>query len=333
MPTPKPKLPTIALIGTGGTIASTASDPTAMTDYAVTEPVSAILDAVPEITGLANVQYCQPFNVDSRCLDNKMVLKLARRVDRILADPSVDAAVITHGTDTLEETAYFLNLTLKSRKAVVMTGAMRPASARSADGPLNLYHAMLVAAAPDAAGRGVMVAMNESVHAARHVCKTHTSNVQAFSSQQHGCLGGIVNGVPRFFNTPASSHTLATDFTVSGLKTLPWVDIIYDHQSAGPHLFEASIAAGAQGIVLAGTGNGSMSPAAEKGMRLAVRKGVACVRSTRVGDGHVSTSATDARQGLISAGSLNPQKARILLMLALSVTRDRERIQGYFDRC
>lgn len=330
METPKP--PTIALIGTGGTIASTAADPAAMTDYAVTEPVSAILDAVPEINALADVQYCQPFNVDSRCIDDKMLLKLARRVDGILADPAVDAAVITHGTDTLEETAYFLNLVLKSRKAVVMTGAMRPASARSADGPLNLYHAMLVAAEPDAAGRGVMVVMNDGIHAARHVCKTHTSSVQAFSSQEHGCLGGIVNGKPRFFNTPAARHTLATDFALAGVKALPWVDVIYDHQSAGPHLFQASIAAGAQGIVLAGTGNGSMSPAAE-GLRLAARKGLACVRSSRVGAGAVSASASDARLGLISAGSLNPQKARILLKLALTVTRDRERIQWYFDHC
>jgi L-asparaginase len=325
------KLPTIALVGTGGTIASTAADTTTMVDYAITEPVSAILASIPEINQLAHVRFHQPFNVDSRCIDNEMLLGLAQHLDRILAESEVDAAVITHGTDTLEETAYFLSLTLKSPKAVVMTGAMRPSSARSADGPLNLYSAVLVALSQAAPGMGVLVAMNDDIHAARYVCKTHTTQVHAFESHEQGAVGCVVNGAVQFFNTPVALHTVKTDFKLGELRDLPSVDILYDHQNAGLHLFEAAIAAGVQGIVLAGVGNGNMSRSAEQGMALASKAGVVCVRGSRVGSGFVSTTSVDGHLGLVSAGSLNPHKARILLMLALTRTRDSRRIQWYFD--
>src|SRR5690606_27037279 len=180
--------PSIALLGTGGTIAATAAASTALSDYAVTEGVHALLAAVPEIADIADIRCQQVFNVDSRGVTNKMLLRLAKTVNRQLADPAIDGVVITHGTDTLEETAYFLNLTVDSRKPVVVVGAMRPASAISADGPLNLYNAVLVAVQPGASGHGVLVVLNDKVHAARYVSKTNTTQVEAFAAGDQGCL-------------------------------------------------------------------------------------------------------------------------------------------------
>lgn len=328
----QPKMPHIVLLGTGGTIASTAPGSTAVTDYKVTEGVESLLKAVPEITKLAKVSGEQLFNVESYAITNKMLLKMAKRVNTLLADPTIDGIVITHGTDTLEESAYFLNLTVKSHKPVVVVGAMRPGSAISADGPLNLYHAVLLASHPQASGQGVLVVLNDRIHAARFVSKANTTQVDAFRSYDQGCVGYINDQQVHWFQTATRLHTMQTDFDVSGAKALPHVDIIYDHQSAGLHLYEASVAAGAQGIVLAASGNGSLSPQAQKGARLAAQHKVMFVRSSRVGSGLVSASASDARRHLVSADSLNPQKARILLMLALGITTDRKTIQSYFDR-
>ncbi|HWK71696.1 MAG TPA: asparaginase [Burkholderiaceae bacterium] len=326
-------LPCIVLLGTGGTIASTAGAATALTDYTVTEGIETLLTAVPEITTLAEIRCEQVFNVDSRGITNRMLLKLAARVGTLLADPAVDGIVITHGTDTLEETAYFLNLTTKSGKPVVLTGAMRPGSALSADGPLNLYNAILLASRAEAQGRGVMVALNDRVHAARFVTKTDTTQVETFQSPGPGSLGQIVNGRLHLNQHVEKRHTLGTEFNLAGIRKLPSVDIIYDHQDAGPHLYDASIAAGVQGIVVAACGNGSLSPQAQKGLKRAVKQGIACVRSSRSGSGIVTPSQDDGRRGLVSGDSLNPQKARILLMLALTLSHDRSVIQSCFDRC
>lgn len=325
-------LPNIALLGTGGTIASTAPSDTTLADYTVTEGIDALLSAVPALSTLANIQCQQVFNVDSRNITNAMLLKLAAKVNRLLSDPGIDGIVITHGTDTLEETACFLHLTTHSPKPVVIVGAMRPASALSADGPLNLYNAVLLAAHPDARDLGVLATLNDSVHAARFVSKTNTTQVNAFGSHEHGSLGQVHNGRLHLFQTPWIKHPADTRFSLDGLKALPWVDILYDHQNAGLHLYEAAIAAGAQGIVIAGSGNGSLSPQAEKGVRLAKKHHIPCVRSSRSGSGIVSASPGDARRGLVAAQSLNPQKARILLMLALTQTRDRATIQSYFEQ-
>lgn len=328
----KKGLPTIVVLATGGTIASTAADQTVFTDYTVTEGIDSMLAAVPGLEGIAHVRCRQVLNVDSRQINNKRLIKLASAVAKELAQADVDGVVVTHGTDTLEETAYFLNLTVKSAKPVVVAGAMRPASALSADGPLNLYNAILLASHRTAAGKGVLICLNDRVHAARHVTKTHTSQVDTFGAADLGCLGQVHDGRVDLFLTPSRLHTLDTDFTLSGLKALPTVDIIYDHQDAGLHLYEASIQAGVQGIVIAGTGNGSLSPQAEKGARLAVQHHIVCVRGSRSGSGVVSRLQRDRKRGFVSADSLNPQKARILLMLALTTTRDRDVIQSYFDR-
>lgn len=327
-----PPLPGIVLLGTGGTIAATAAGTTTLTDYIVTQGVDSLLTAVPEINTLARLRCSQVFNVESHAITNKMLLKLAGRVNKELSDPAVDGVVITHGTDTLEETAYFLNLTIKSRKPVVVVGAMRPGSAISADGPLNLFNAVLLAASEQAQGHGVLVMLNDRISAARYTSKTHSTQLDTFRSPDQGYLGQVHNGKIHIFQTPTTRHTTQSDFDVAGVKSLPWVDIIYDHQDAGVHLYEASIKAGAQGIVIAATGNGSVSTTVQKGARLAARSNVVCVRSSRVGAGVVSESDADDKLRLVSGNSLNPQKARILLMLALGKTRDPKTIQSYFDQ-
>lgn len=326
------QLPHIVLLGTGGTIAATASNATALADYTVTEGIEALLTAVPAINGLARIRCKQVFNVESHSITNSMLLKLAACINKELANPGVHGVVVTHGTDTLEETAYFLNLTIKSSKPVVIVGAMRPGSALSADGPLNLYNAILLAGSPLAVGHGVLVMLNDQIGAARFISKTSTTQVDAFRSSDQGYIGQVHNDNIHIFQTPATQHTTQTEFNLAGIKSLPMVDIIYDHQSAGTHLYAASIAAGARGIVIAATGNGSVSPSAFKGIKLAAKHKIPCVRASRVGAGVVSASASDSKNGTLSANSLNPQKARILLMLALAITQDREKIQSYFDR-
>ncbi len=324
--------PRIVLLGTGGTIASSAIAATQLHDYAVTATIEAVLAAVPQVRELASIRCEQIVNIDSHAIDNGVLLMIARRVQAVLQEPDVDGVVLTHGTDTLEETAYFLNLTLKSSKPVVLVGAMRPATALSADGPLNLYSAFRLATCPDARGKGVLVMLNEKIMAARHASKTDTTAVDAFRSCEEGNLGRIAGGVVHFFNAPTRLHTLATEFSLAGIGELPQVDIVYDHQGAGMHLYRAAIEAGAKGIVLAATGNGSLSPSARAGAELARRQGVMFVRSSRVGQGVVSASGDDELLGLVSANSLNPQKARMLLMLALGKTGDYRAVQGCFDR-
>lgn len=326
-------LPRIVVLGTGGTIASTASDATTLSDYAVTQSVSALLGEDSGIERLMRVEYRQPLNVDSREITNSMLLALATEIESLLADPDIDGAVVTHGTDTLEETAYFLSLTLKLGKPVVIVGAMRPSSAISADGRLNLYNALVLAASPKARGLGVLVTLNDQFFAARFVSKFHTTRVDAFRAPDQGSLGAIRDGQVQVYQVPAGLHPETPAFSLAGLAQLPDVDIIYDHQSAGPHHYQASIDARAAGIVVAACGNGSLSPNAQAGLAQAVQAGIACVRSSRVPTGAVTHSRFDAANGLIASGGLNPQKARILLMLALTVAQDRDEIQRYFDGC
>lgn len=324
----QPKPPRLALLGTGGTIAATAGAASRLTDYTVTEGIESMLDAVPEARTLGDIHCEQICNTDSSRLSVRTVLKLARRIDRLLRDPELAGIVITHGTDTLEETAFLLHLLIHDPRPVVLVGAMRPASALSADGPLNLYHALQLAASPIARDCGVLVAMNDQILSARAVTKSHTSRVDAFNPAGPGLLGWTGHGGPRIVQRPA--HTVAHAFTLKGLGKLPQVDILYDHQDAGLHLYQASILAGAAGIVIAGTGNGSLSPAAARGSMLARRRGLICVRSSRVPNGEVGARDTDRSTGLLCSHDLNPQQSRILLMLALAHGLDEAAIQASF---
>lgn len=245
----------------------------------------------------------------------------------------IDAVVITHGTDTLEETAYFLHLVVQTEKPIVLVGAMRPATAMSADGPLNLFHATAVAIDPRSRAQGVLVVMNDRIASARHVTKGHANGLEAFVSTEFGYLGLVSGTTVRFQNKLTTRHTHDSEFArLVNLDALPAVDIIYDHQGAGTHHFSASVNAGIKGIVLAATGQGSLSPQGEAGVKLARNQGVSVVRASRAWQGWVRPGAKDTSYGLVAAQTLNPAKARVLLRLALRKTQDPNFLQNYFDQ-
>ncbi|MGY6273520.1 asparaginase [Achromobacter denitrificans] len=322
---------TIVVLATGGTIASTAEGPAGMAEYKVTESIDALAARVPGLDALGPLR-CEPlWNVESHAIGNAMLLQLAERAGRLLADPSVGGLVITHGTDTLEETAFFLDQVLDSPKPVVVTGAMRPASALSADGPLNLYNAVLLARQADAGGRGTLVLLDDCVHEARHAAKAHTTALHAFTSGAAGCAGQVHDGRVRWRRPAPPAGSKRARFDAGAVDALPRVDIVYDHQDADACFYAAAIAAGARGIVIAGCGNGSLSPGAQVGARRAAQAGIPCVRSSRAGAGFVSPLRDDLGRGLVSGSDLNPQKARILLMLALCAGADLAGIQAVFD--
>ncbi|NTU27599.1 type II asparaginase [Bacillus tequilensis] len=327
----KKDLPNIKILATGGTIAGADKSKTSTTEYkAGVVGIESLIEAVPEMKDIANVSGEQVVNVGSTNIDNKILLKLAKRINKLLASDDVDGVVVTHGTDTLEETAYFLNLTVKSDKPVVVVGSMRPSTAISADGPSNLYNAVKVAGTSEAKGKGALVVLNDRIASARYVSKTNTTTTDTFKSEEMGYVGTIADDI-YFNNEITRKHTKDTDFSVSDLDQLPQVDIVYGYQNEGSYLFDAAVKAGAKGIVYAGTGNGSLSDASEKGAVSAVKKGVTVVRSSRTGNGVVTPNQEYAKKDLLASNSLNPQKARILLMLALTKTNDSKKIQEYFN--
>lgn len=317
-------LPSVYVLATGGTIAGSADSNTQMTGYkAGALGIQTLLNAVPEIHKVANVRGEQIASIGSESMTNEIWLKLAKRVNELLAKPDVDAVVITHGTDTLEETAYFLNLVTKSDKPVILIGAMRPATAISADGPVNILNAVNLAASKDAKGRGVMVAMNDTINGARDMQKTNTLRVDTFQSPELGYLGYFEGGKPVFYKQTTRKHTKDTEFDVSKLNDLPRVDIVYSHVNDDGKMVEAAVANGAKGIVHAGTGNGSIHAATEPAMYDAAKKGIVIVRGARVPNGPtIESTAEWDKAGFVHAGTLSPQKARILLQLGLTKTND-----------
>ncbi len=322
----------ITILATGGTIAGQAASATQLTGYtAGVFSVQDLLAGVPGLDELAQISGEQVCNIDSSSMTEALLLQLAQRANELLARADVDGLVITHGTDTLEETAYFLNLVLKSSKPVVVVGAMRPATAVSADGPLNLINAVKAAVQEESAGRGVLVVMNDEIYSARDVSKTNTTNVATFKAPGGAPLGFVVGGAVRYYYSSSRLHTVAAPFAAGALTTLPRVDIIYTHVGEDGALVEAAVAAGARGIVYVGSGMGSVHEAAEPALAAAAARGVAVVRASRTGSGIVAEGLERWTQaGFIPADNLNPQKARILLQLALTVTNDRKKIQAMF---
>lgn len=327
------KLPNVVILATGGTIAGTGATSTTTVGYtAATVGVQTLIQAVPELTKVANVTGEQVFQIASENMGNGEWLTLAKRVNVLLAQPNVDGIVITHGTDTLEETAYFLDLVVKSRKPVVLVGSMRPSTALSADGPINLYNAVILAGTPEAVGKGVLVAMNDQIHAARDVTKTNTSTPDTFKTPELGMLGYFQGSHAFFYHQPIRKHTIDTEFDVSKLTALPQVDIAYGYANVGPVVVEALTAAGAKGIIHAGVGDGSLATKVIPALKAARAKGVVIVRASRVGQGILARNgeANDDLLDFVAADTLNPQKARILLMLALTKTHDTREIQRMF---
>src|SRR5688572_2988229 len=325
------KKPNILILATGGTIAGAAASGTQAAYKSGAVTIDAMLAAVPGINDLATIKGEQIANVGSQDMSFDVLLKVAKRINEVADAGDVSGFVITHGTDTLEESAFFLNLTVKTDKPVVMVGSMRPSTAVSADGPLNLYNAVGVAADPAAKGRGVLVVMNDWIHAAHSLTKTSTTAVQTFMSPVRGLVGIAAYGKNDFYSTPEWRHTTKSEFDISNVSTLPRVDIIYGYMDMSPALIDAS-ASGAKGIVIAGVGNGNMNKASVDASANAVKKGVVVVRSSRVATGTVGRNVEldDDKLGFIASDELNPQKARILLTLALLKNRSPKELQEIF---
>jgi L-asparaginase len=326
------QLPNIVILATGGTIAGAGASSTGSAYTSGQVKIEAMIDAVPNIRDLANLRGEQTANVGSQDMNVKVWLDLANRINELLKSKDVDGIVITHGTDTQEETAYFLNLVVKSDKPVVLTGSMRPSTALSAEGPLNLYNAVAVAANPGSKGYGVMVVMNDEIHAAHDVRKMITTPVQTFQSPQEGMIGTVIFGEVLFFHKPHGRHTVSSEFSIDGVKELPRVDIVYTCADVSPDLIDLMVNAGAKGIVIAGVGDGNMNAGTLEAAKRATAKGIPVVRASRVPIGAVliKGEVVDEDYGTVSSDELNPQKARVLLMLALLKERSREDLQKLF---
>jgi L-asparaginase len=322
----------VVILATGGTIAGAAATGTQAGYTSGAVNIDTMIAGVPGITDLANIKGEQISNVGSQDITFDIMLKLAKRINELAKSPGVDGIVITHGTDTMEDTAFFLNLTVKTDKPVVMVGSMRPSTAVSADGPLNLYNGVGVAADPKAAGRGVLVVMNDWIQGAHSLTKTSTTAVQTFMSPLRGLVGTANYGKNDYFTSPEWKHTTQSEFDITGVTTLPRVDIIYGSADMSPDLIDCAAANGAKGIVIAGVGNGNMNKASVTAAANAAKKGVVVVRSSRVVTGSVGRNIelNDDELGFIASDELNPQKARILLTLALLGKRTPEQLQNMF---
>ena len=308
----------IAIVATGGTIAANHASQTGLGDYTVDQPIDQLIQAIPALGQIANVSAHEVCNIDSRDMSFALQHRLIRQVQLLLARTDVDGVVITHGTDTLEETALLLHWCIKSTKPVVITGAMRPASALSADGALNLYHAVLVASSADAHGIGTLVLLNDTIFSARFVQKTHTSTPDAFAAPATGALGLVSNGVVYINAAPRRPFGASSALVLPTNEVLPQVDILFDHVDANPNLYKACVLSGAKAIVIASLGNGSLSPAARAGAEYAAQHQVICIRASRVANGAVSASEQDTSYHTLPAHQFHPVAARTLTALVLA---------------
>ena len=295
------------------------------------------MSGVPEIKKVARVKVEQIANISSTDITIAHWITLANRINTIFGDdPDVKGVVVTHGTNTLEETAYFLNLTVKHDRPVIMVGAMRPATAISADGPLNLLNAIRTAVSPEARGKGVLVVMNDEINGARDVSKTNTYRVETFRAGELGLLGYVDGDTVSFYRSSTKRHTDHSEFDVRSLKELPKVDILYSYVQPSVALIKGLLADGVRGIVFAGTGAGLLSTSEREALspflQMSIDSRPVVVRSNRTGNGRVVAQDEHDKLGMIPGDNLNPQKARILLMLALTKTQDRQEIKRMFQQ-
>ncbi|THJ33501.1 asparaginase [Lampropedia aestuarii] len=322
----------VVVLATGGTIAGAGASALNSASYTAAKvPVEQLLAGLPEVQGIAEVTGEQVFQIASESLTSADLLALGQRVDALLKQPDVDGVVITHGTDTMEETGFFLNLVIPSDKPIVLVGSMRPGTAISADGALNLLNAISVAASDDAKGKGALIVMNDEIHTARDVAKLTNIKTSAFSSQW-GPLGMVVEGKNYWFRDPVKRHTTGSEFSIANITELPAVEIAYSYNNVPPTMIQALGASGVQAIVHAGTGNGSVPNRIVPALKAERAKGTVIVRSSRVPAGFVLRNAEqpDDQNDWVVAHDLNPQKARILTAVALTRTHDTKELQRIF---
>ena len=326
------RMKNIAIIATGGTI-SGAGESASEAKYASAKiTVDSIVASVPNISKLANVKSEQLLQIGSENMNDETWIKIAKRVNELLGKRDIDGVVITHGTDTIEETAYFLNLVIRSKKPIILVGSMRPSTSLSADGPLNLYNAVAVAASEEAVNKGVLIVFNDNIYAARDVSKTNTTNVAAFESLNFGPIGNVHYGKTRIYYNPIRNHTSKSMFDIGDLEFLPKVDIVYGYANHNSTIIEQLINSGTKGIIYAGVGDGNIYKDTLTKLINASKNNTILVRGSRVGSGFVVPNAeiNDDEYKFVTADNLSPQKARILLMLSLTKTNDYKKIQDIF---
>ncbi len=325
----------IAFIGTGGTISSLGLDPLDIVFYGEQQNMlraGAIIEAVPEVQAVADVVAIAFANVPSPAIAFAEWRALAAQCKTIEeSGEGFSGIVIGHGTATLEETAYFLSLTVQTSLPVVVVGSQRPLSGLSSDAKLNLVNAIRVAAAPPSAGRGVLVLLNDEIHAAREVTKTATFRLQTFRAPDFGMLGYVDGDTVAYYRRAERRSAPETEFDVEALDALPRVDISYAYAGADGVEIDAFIAAGAQGIVSAGFAPGIVTPKQLEALIRAREAGLVVMQGTRVGSGLVHRGKRLSELGFLTADNLNPQKDRLLLALALTVTRDPDEIMRIFS--
>ena len=316
------KLPLVKVVATGGTIANTPSGRLHAGEVA---------DAIPALKKVARLEVEELMRVGSSAITVENWLTLARRINEILAqEAGVAGVVVTHGSNTVEETAYFLSLTVRSDKPVVLTAAQRQFTTLSSDSPKNFLQAVRVAASSESRGKGALVVANDMINAARDVSKNITYRVETYSSRDIGALGFVDDDRITWYRLPVKQHGAATPFDVAGLPQLPRVDIIYTYAGADGALIEAAVAGGAEGIVIAGFPTGSGTPAMDEAVKRIAAKGIPVVMTNRGGLGRVTDTRAKEARPLIWGDNLTPVKARILLMLALTTTRNPAEIQQLF---
>jgi L-asparaginase len=328
-------LPRISVIGTGGTISSLGASSLDVLDYpdfGQKLSCEALLERFPEARLVADPITLTFRQVGSTEIGPNEWLELRALMHRIARDdPAIAGFVIPHGTATLEETAFFLNLTLAVAQPVVLVGAQRPASALGSDAGMNLVNALRVAGSMEARGKGVLVVLNDEIHAARDVVKTSTYRLQTFRSLDFGALGHVDGDGAHFYRSPSRTHMPDTQFAASDLGALPRVDIVYSYAGADGALVDAAVAVGARGIISAGFAPGSPTPPQRAAFERAAKSGVVVVQCSRAASGRVAPRRRLRESGIVAGEDLSPQKARILLMLALSATSDIGAIQQAFS--
>jgi L-asparaginase len=327
------KKPNIVILATGGTIAGKQSAPG---EYGYTSGafnIEDLINAVPGVKNIANITGEQVVNIGSQDMNDAVWLKLAKAINGVAKRSDIDGIVVTHGTDTLEETSFFTELVENTKKPIVFVGSMRPATAIGAEGPANLYNAVAVAADPNAKNRGTLIVMNDKIQTARDVIKTNTTNVETFNSPHRGPLGFVNNGKIKWLDNPGDEHQHKAEFNIADVNKLPRVDIIYAHANMSPDLITSAVKNGAKGLVIAGVGDGNMTKEALAAAEQAAKQGVVIVRSTRLPEGLVlrNNEVNDDQKGFVASSEFNPSKSRVLLQLSLLETKDPKRIQQYFN--
>lgn len=325
------KLKNILVLGTGGTIAGTGEEGNTSSYKSAQIKVDSLIENNPMISSIANVKSINMFDIDSCDMTFNNLIKMAKYINSNSENEDIDGFVITHGTDTLEESAYFLNLTIKTPKPVVITGSMRPSTAVSADGPLNLYQAVALAGNDESYNKGVLVTLSDSIYGARDISKINTFRTEAFSQRDLGCLGYMQDSNVFFYNATVKPHTINSEFDVSNITDMPKITILYFYSDADEFLIDIA-AKYSDGLVIAGAGCGRTSEKWTSKIKKLAKDGFPIVRSSRVSNGLVTSDEDGSLDNVIYSNNLNPQKSRILLSLALSFGYDISQIQEVFNK-